>query len=280
MSVDGIKAASAERPFPEVGVRRFGRINWLGVWTLYQKEVMRFVKVGGQTIAAPIANAILFFFIFTQVFGESRANVSASVDYATFIAPGLIMMGIIQNSFANSTSSLMIAKVQGSLVDVLMPPLSPGELTFCFVAGGATRGVVVAILTAIGMSLFGVNILPADFAAAIFFGAGASVLLALVGLLAGIWAEKFDHVATITNFVIIPLSMLSGTFYSISMLGGVWVEISQWNPFFYLIDGFRYGMIGHADGSPAIGVAVVLGLNVVLILIAHRLFTIGYRLKA
>lgn len=275
-----MKAAAATRPFPEVGVRRFGRVNWLGVRTLYQKEVMRFVKVGGQTIFAPIANAILFFLIFTLVFGQTRGRVSGDVDYATFIGPGLIMMGIIQNAFANSTSSLMIAKVQGSLVDVLMPPLSPAELTFCFVAGGATRGVIVAVLTAIGLSFFGVDMTPVHFAAALFFGAGASVLLAVIGLLAGIWAEKFDHVATITNFVIIPLSMLSGTFYSISMLGGVWVGISQWNPFFYLIDGFRYGMIGHADGSPALGVAVVLGLNAVLILIAHRLFAIGYRLKA
>lgn len=279
MTVDSIEARRLDKPFPEVGVRRFGAFNWLGIWTLYRKEVMRFLKVATQTVLAPIANSLLFFFIFTQVFGSTRGAMLHGIDYGTFIAPGIIMMGVIQNAFANTTSSLMIAKVQGSLVDVLMPPLSPGELTFCFVAGGATRGLVVALFSVLGLAAFGVDMAPAHLWAAVFFGVGASMLLSLVGIITAIWADKFDQVATITNFVIIPMSMLSGTFFSITALGGIWVEISHWNPFFYIIDGFRYGFIGKADGSVAVGVAVILGLNIALYVTAHRLFASGWKLK-
>ncbi len=259
-------------------VRQFGAVNWIGLWTLYKKEVMRFLKVAAQTIAAPVGTAILFLAIFTLALGAHRPAV-AGIPYGTFIAPGLIMMAILQNAFANTSSSLIIAKVQGSMVDFLMPPLSPTELTLAFVAGGATRGVICALATGIPMAFF-VSLPLAHLWAVVFFALGASIILSLIGLMAGIWAEKFDHLATITNFVITPLSLLSGTFYSVSILPGMWSEVSHYNPFFYFIDGFRYGFTGHADGNPLIGVVLVLVLIALFWSLAHVMLARGYRLKA
>lgn len=257
--------------------RRIGRVNWLGVWTLYCKEVQRFLKVVLQTVLAPAVTAVLFFTIFTLAFvGASRTV--GDIPFAQFLVPGLIMMAIVQNSFANTSSSLLIGKVQGNIVDVLMPPLSPGELTIAFALGGLSRGLLVAVSVAVPLYPF-VEITLHHPLIAVYFAVMASLLLSFIGMLGGIWADKFDHMAAVTNFVIMPLSFLSGTFYSIQRLPELWQQISQFNPFFYMIDGFRYAFIDHADGSIALGMAVLLGLNILLGLTCLWVFRRGYRLK-
>lgn len=257
--------------------RRIGRVNWLGVWTLYCKEVQRFLKVVLQTVLAPAVTAVLFFTIFTLAFGGASRTVG-DIPFAQFLVPGLIMMAIVQNSFANTSSSLLIGKVQGNIVDVLMPPLSPGELTIAFALGGLSRGLLVAVSVAVPLYPF-VEITLHHPLIAVYFAVMASLLLSFIGMLGGIWADKFDHMAAVTNFVIMPLSFLSGTFYSIQRLPELWQQISQFNPFFYMIDGFRYAFIDHADGSIALGMAVLLGLNILLGLTCLWVFRRGYRLK-
>ncbi len=255
-----------------------GAFKWIGLWTLYAREVRRFLKVYTQTIIAPVVTTLLFLAIFALAIGPAVGNVGGA-PFLEFLAPGLIMMAIAQNSFANTSSSILIAKVQGNIVDVLMPPLSEGELTFAYAMGGVTRGVAVALAVTVPMSAFGL-MTPVEVWAILYFGLAASLMLSLVGILTGIWAKKFDHNATITNFVIMPLSFLSGTFYSIERLPDIWQTISAYNPFFYMIDGFRYGFTGHADGSLAAGVLITAGLNVVLWLACHAMFRSGYNLKA
>ena len=257
--------------------RSMGAVNWLGLWTLYKKEVQRFLKVLLQTVLAPAVTAILFFAIFTVAFGGSSRTVG-DIPFSQFLVPGLIMMAIVQNSFANTSSSLLIAKVQGTIVDVLMPPLSAGELTVAIALGGLTRGLLVACSVALPLLPF-VDITVHHPLVAIYFAVSASLLLSLMGMLGGIWADKFDHMAAITNFVIMPLSFLSGTFYSITKLPAIWQTICQFNPFFYMIDGFRYAFINHSDGSIAKGMLVMFVLNASLWLICHRVFKKGYRLK-
>jgi ABC-2 type transport system permease protein len=259
-------------------LRRFGAVNWLGFWTLYVREVRRFLKVSMQTIAAPVVTTLLFLAVFLLALGGQQRHVG-DISYVEFLTPGLIMMAMAQNAFANTSSSLMIAKVQGNIVDVLMPPLSPGELTWGFALGGVTRGLMVGIVVAAAMALF----VPLRFAApgfALFHAIAASLLLSLLGLLGGIWADKFDHIAALTNFVVTPLSFLSGTFYSIERLPEPWHQVALFNPFFYMIDGFRYGFIGHADGPVWLGVAVLIAINAALLLLCHNWFARGYKLKA
>jgi ABC-2 type transport system permease protein len=268
------------QPPPTAGApapRLIGRVNWLGVWTLYAKEVQRFLKVGMQSIVAPVVTTLLFLAIFTLAFGD-RPGMSAGVPFARFLAPGLIMMAIIQNSFANSANSLLISKIQGNIVDLLMPPLTPGELTFCFALAGATRGLVCGLAVALGMTLF-VDLSVAHLWPLVFFACASGLLLAQIGILAGIWADKFDHMAAVTNFVITPLAFLSGTFYSVERLPGIWRALSQANPFFYMIDGFRFAFIDRADGSLAAGVGLLVVLNVLLWLASYGVFRSGWRLK-
>jgi ABC-2 type transport system permease protein len=259
------------------GVRRFGRVNWLGLWTLYKKEVRRFLKVGTQTVAAPVVSTLLFLMIFKLALGAARPDVNG-IPFADFLAPGLIMMAILTNAFANSSSSLIMAKVQGTVVDILMPPLSPWELTFGFIAGAATRGLMVALATGLAMIPF-VSFPMVHPWAVLFFAMMASVLLSSVGILAGIWADKFDHLSAVTNFLITPLIFLSGTFYSVKILPGFFFAASQANPFFYLIDGFRYGVIGQADSDILVGAIGLLVLNTLCILWCYFLFRTGYKLK-
>jgi len=258
--------------------RALGAVNWRGVWTLYAKEVRRFLKVIGQTLVAPMVTTLLFLAIFTLAIGQ-RFKIVEGVDFDQFLVPGLAMMAIIQNSFANTSSSLLISKVQGNIVDVLMPPLTSTELTFCFAMASLTRGVMVGIATVAAMSVF-VAVPVHDWAAILFFGLGAAMMLSLLGLMGGIWADKFDHIAAVTNFVIMPLSVLSGSFYSISRLPEDWQFIAHFNPFFYMIDGFRYGFIGHADSEIWIGVVVVALFNTALWAAAYWMFRTGYKLKA
>jgi ABC-2 type transport system permease protein len=259
-------------------VRRFGTVNWLGFWTLYVREVRRFLKVGMQTVAAPVVTTLLFLAIFLLALGGQERHIGG-IPYVEFLAPGLIMMAMAQNAFANTSSSLMIAKVQGNIVDVLMPPLSPAELTWGFALGGVTRGILVGLVVAAAMAMF-VPIYVRQPAFILFHAVAASLLLSLLGVLGGIWADKFDHIAAVTNFVVTPLSFLSGTFYSIERLPAPWHFIALWNPFFYMIDGFRYGFIGHADGDVWAGVAVMTIINLALLALCHALIARGYKLKA
>ena len=257
--------------------RHIGAVNWLGLWTHYAKEVKRFCKVGFQTLVAPVVTTLLFLAIFTLALGRSMTELGG-VPFDQFLAPGLIMMAIVQNSFANTTSSLMISKIQGNIVDILMPPISPGELTSGFVLGGATRGVAVALFVGLAMSFF-VPLRIHDAGMILFHAVSASLMLSLIGMITAIWADKFDQVASITNFIVTPLSFLSGTFYSIERLPPMWQDLALINPFFYMIDGFRYGFIGHHDGSLVTGVIVGCVINGALWWVCHRMFAKGYKLK-
>jgi ABC-2 type transport system permease protein len=258
--------------------RNIGPVNWMGLWTLYLKEVRRFLNVFTQTVLAPMVTTLLFLAIFTLALGGA-GRVSVGVPFAEFLAPGLIMMSMVQNAFANTSSSILIAKVQGNIVDVLMPPLSAGELTLGFAAGGVTRGLIVGVSVALAMWIFVPIRLEAGFFV-FYFAFMASLMLSFLGMIGGIWAEKFDHIAAVTNFVIMPFSFLSGTFYSIERLPESWRFIAHINPFFYMIDGFRYGFIGRADGSLVVGVIVLAVVNLLLGTLCHRMFASGYRLKA
>ncbi len=258
---------------------KWGDSNWLGLWTLYQREVLRFFKVYAQTLLAPLVTTLLFLAVFTLALGSSHRMVG-QIPFIQFLTPGLIMMAITQNSFANSSSSIGIAKVQGGIVDLLMAPLTAHELTFAIAMGGATRGVLVGVLVTFSMGLF-VPLLPIhNIGLVLYHGFMAALMLSLLGVMGGIWSEKFDHIAAVTNFVITPLTFLSGTFYSTQHLPEAVHVVVLFNPFFYIIDGFRYGFIGHSDGDLQIGMAVVLGINVVLWACCYRMFKTGYKLKA
>ncbi len=264
--------------YPDLGVRQFGRFNWLGLWTLYRKEVQRFLKVWMQTLMAPIITTLLFLAIFTLALGGLRPAING-VPFVEFLAPGLVMMAIVQNAFANASSSLLVAKVQGNVVDFLMPPLSSAELNIGISLGGLTRGLFVGSGTLVVMMLF-VDLQIHNVFAALFYACIASALMAQIGLLGGIWAEKFDHLATVSNFVITPLSFLSGTFYSVKQLPDFAHAVTQYNPFFYMIDGFRYAVTGQAEGSLVFGASLLIGLTLFLGCICQYVLTRGYRLKS
>lgn len=258
--------------------RALGAVNWLGLWTLYKKEVRRFLKVSFQTVLAPVATSLLFMLVFSLAIGSRRGEMMG-VEFASFLAPGLVMLGILNNAFANSSSSLIVAKVQGNTVDFLMPPLSPSELAAAFIGGAVTRGVVVALATALGIAPF-VDMSIAHTWAVFYFGLSAAAMLSMVGLIAGLWAEKFDHLAVITNFVIMPLAFLSGTFYSVEILPEPFYTISHVNPVFFMIDGFRYGFIGVHDSNLLIGALVCAGINIALLTASYLLLRSGWRLKS
>lgn len=255
-----------------------GDLNLIGLWTLYCKEVRRFLKVLTQTVLAPVVTTLIFLAIFTLALGRGGRTIG-DLPFLEFLAPGLIMMAIVQNAFANTSSSVMIAKIQGNIVDYLMPPLSSGELLFGIVAGGVTRGLLVGVSVWTAMSFF-VPIWPHNIALIVFYVVAASLMLSLLGFIAALWAEKFDQMAAVTNFVITPLSFLSGTFYSVQFLPAWAHGIAVANPFFYMIDGIRFGMTGYSDGSIAIGVAVLALVNVGLWFYALRLLQLGYKVKA
>ena len=265
---------------PEPGVVVIPSVNWQGLQTLYLKEVRRFFKVQLQTVWAPAITTLMFLVIFALALGSARPAV-LGVPYPDFLGPGLIVMGMIQNSFANSSSSILVAKVQGSIIDVLMPPLSAGELVAAYVAGALTRAWLVGIAVWVVMAIApGVNVPIKYPLLVLYFGTMGSVLLALLGILTGIWADKFDHASAVTNFVIQPLTLLSGTFYAIDKVNPTMAIISHANPFFYIIDGFRSGFIGVSDGLLGQGAVVLLVLNVVLWWMCHRVLASGWRLKA
>lgn len=262
----------------EMGVRRFGRVNWLGTYTLAQRETRRFLNVYSQTIIAPLINAALFMVIFAIAIGSRRGEVMG-VPFMTFLAPGLLTMTVIQNAFANTSSSLTSAKVMGNIVDTLMPPLSPAEITFGYLFGAVARGTIVALAITVGVWLF-LGIVPQSPLWMLVFVVVGSVFMGALGMVAAIFANKFDQLATISNFVVTPLSFLSGTFYSIEALPPVMQAMSHANPFFYIIDGVRYGMIGVSDSSPWQGLWIAsLAAALVVGLVWHWI-RIGYRLKS
>jgi ABC-2 type transport system permease protein len=268
------------RRHPEPGVVVIPSVNWQGLRTLYLKEVRRFFKVQLQTIWAPAITTLLFLVIFALALGSAKPQV-LGVPYADFLGPGLIVMGMIQNAFANSSSSLLVAKVQGSIIDVLMPPLSAGELVVAFVAGALTRAWLVGFAVWAAMAIApGVNVPITNIWLVLYFGTMGSLLLALLGILTGIWADKFDHAAAVTNFVIQPLTLLSGTFYAIDKVSPTMATISHANPFFYIIDGFRSGFIGISDGLLGQGAVVLLVCNMILWAICYQVLRAGWRLKA
>ena len=259
--------------------RTYGAVNWLGLWTLYKREVGRFMKVWMQTLLAPVISTLLFMTVFKLAFGN-RGELTGDfegLDYNSFLAPGLIVMAMLQNAFQNSSSSLTIAKVQGSQVDFLMPPLSPLELTI----GAVTRGIMVGAIAAVGILFSGLaNLSVVNIWPVIWFGLMATIFLAAIGAMGGIWADKFDHLAAVSNFVIVPLTFLSGTFYDINVLVEPFVTLAHFDPIFFLIDGFRYGLLDAANSDIWTGV-IVSGVTAFLASAGvWWMLRTGYKLKA
>lgn len=267
----------------EPGVAVIPFINARGLATLYVKEVRRFFKVQLQTVWAPAITTLLFLAIFTLALGggaAARVDVM-SVPFHDFLAPGLIVMGMIQNAFANSSSSVLIGKLQGTIIDVLMPPLSSGELVLSYVAGAVTRGWLVGLAIWAAMLLWpDLHVVPHHPLAILYFGTMGCVMLSLLGVLTGVWAEKFDHAAAVTNFIVQPLSLLSGTFYTVDRLHGVWHTLSGANPFHWVISGFRYGFLGQADVDVLRGGLMLLAVDVFLWALCYQILRSGWRLRA
>ena len=262
----------------KIGKRRFGLINWIGAWTLYKKEVLRFLIVWIQNIFSPLISSLLFLLVLSLAIGSERGEV-LGVPFITFLAPGLISMQVIQQSFSHSSSSFMIGKIQGNIVDILYAPLSPAEVTISISLAAVPRSIIIALVTLITFK-FIINLQITDYFLLIVFTLLSSFILGNIGIIAGLWAEKFDHMATVTNFVIVPLSFLSGTFYSIERLPDFLQMISKVNPFFYMIDGFRYSFIGSADGSIKIGLVYLTILSFVSWFVTYLLYKKGYKIKS
>jgi ABC-2 type transport system permease protein len=262
----------------KIGSRRFGLINWVGAWTLYKKEVLRFLIVWIQTIFSPLISSLLFLLVLSLAIGADRGDV-LGVPFISFLAPGLISMQVIQQSFSHSSSSFMIGKIQGNIVDLLYAPLSASEVTISVTLAAVTRSVMIATVSIIVFKLI-IDIEISNYFLLIVFTLLSSFILGNIGIIAGLWAEKFDHMATVTNFVIVPLSFLSGTFYSIERLPEILQMISKANPFFYMIDGFRYSFIGKADGSIFIGLIYLSLLSFVSWFVTYLLYKKGYKIKS
>ncbi|MDX1292640.1 MAG: ABC transporter permease [Hyphomonas sp.] len=264
-------------------VRQYGKINGLGLWTLFKREIGRFLKVWMQTVFAPVVTTLLFMTVFKLAFGE-RGRLTGDfegLNYIEFLAPGLIVMAVLQNAFQNTSSSLVQAKFNSTYVDFLMPPLSPMELTIGFIGGSVVRGLLVALISAIGIQLSGladlsvVHVWPI-----VWFSLTSAIALGALGAIGGIWADKFDHLSAVTNFVIVPLTFLSGTFYDIKVMAEPFHTMALLDPFFYMIDGFRYGFLGVANSSVIVGVWVTGLLAVAGIFAVWLMFRSGYKLKA
>ena len=262
----------------QIGVRRFGLVNWIGFYSLYVKEVSRFLIVWAQTLLSPLVSSLLFLSVLTLALGNDRGNV-LGYSFISFLAPGLIVMSIVQQSFSHSVSSLMIGKIQGNIIDTLLAPLSATEVTLAIIFAAVTRGLVILIISIVVFSLIvEIHIYSIFY---IFIGAFlGTFILGALGFITGLWAEKFDHTATITNFIITPLSFLSGVFYSIERLPDFFQSISKINPFFYIIDICRFGFLGTSDGSIGIGLVYLTILSVIVWLISYYLYKIGYKIKS
>jgi ABC-2 type transport system permease protein len=252
-------------------------INTLGVYTLCKREIWRFTKVWNQTVTAPMVTTLLFLAVLTLATGDAARTIDG-LPYKQFIAPGLVMMAIVQNAFANTSSSLMLSKIQGVIVDLLMPPLTGAEVVFSLMVGGIVRGFMVGVVVMIAVYLF-VPFTLHSIGLAVLYVFLASMMLALLGVLTGIWSQGFDQLSAITNYIVTPLAFLSGTFYSIHHLPEFWYGVCHFNPFFYMIDGFRYAITGYTDGNIGLGIAVLTAVNLALWFVTAWLFKKGYRLK-
>ena len=261
----------------KIGTRRFGLFNWIGIWALYQKEVLRFLNVWLQTIFSPIVSSLLFLLVLSLALGTNRSDV-LGVSFLNFLAPGLIAMQVIQQSFSHSSSSFMIGKIQGNIVDILYAPLSAAEVVLAVTFASITRSFMIAFISII-IFYFIVDFQIISFFNLILFTFLSSFILGAIGVVAGLWAEKFDHMATVTNFIIVPLSFLSGTFYSIDRLPEFLQIISKANPFFYMIDGFRYSFIGVSDSSISTGIIYLSILTFFSWVVAYLLYKKGYKIK-
>ena len=270
--------------FAEPGVPHIRALNVPGMQALYVKEVRRFFKVQLQTIWAPAITTLLFLVIFTIALGGAGRTV-IGVPFADFIAPGLIMMAMLQNSFANSSFSLLVGKIQGTIVDYLMPPLAVGELVIALVGAAVTRAILVGFALWLAMLFWpGVHVGVDHLWAVALFGGLGAMMMGFLGLMTSVWAEKFDHAAAVTNFIVTPLALLSGTFYSVDLLAPWFQSVAHANPVYYAIMGFRYGFIGTVDATianPVLTAALVLvAVNIVLGLVTYRLLASGWKLKA
>ena len=253
------------------------KTNWVGLWTLFSKETTRFLKVFYQTVLAPVVTNILFLTVFLIVIDRENFIIGG-VSYSEFLVPGLIMMQILQNSFMNTSSTIMISKVQGNIVDLLLPPLSSLELTIALSLGGVARGMIVGLASIITLYFF-IDMKFVNFFYIIFFSFSGSMCLSLLGIMGGIWSEKFDHMAGLTAFIITPLTFLSGSFYSIEKLPVILEILAKYNPIFYFIDGFRAGFIGYSDAPIMNGVIVCIALNTILFFLVYKMFQTGYKLR-
>jgi ABC-2 type transport system permease protein len=263
----------------EPGAPVLSGVNWVGLKTLYIKEVRRFFKVQTQTVWAPAVTTLLYLVIFTVALGRGGRTVMG-VDFADFLAPGLIVMAMLQNAFANASFSLLVGKMQGNIVDYLLPPLSTGELIAGLVGAAVTRAFLVGFAVWLAMLLWpGVSVSVSEPLWLLWFALMGSLMLSFLGLMTSIWADKFDHAAAVTNFVVTPLSLLSGTFYSVEQLSPAFQAVSHANPFFYVISGFRYGFLGATDSPIMIGAIVLLVLNVALWAACYALLKSGWKIK-
>jgi len=254
-------------------------VNWGGLRTLYIKEVRRFFKVQMQTVWAPAITTLLYLAIFTVALGGSGRTIMG-IHFADFIGPGLIVMAMIQNAFANASFSLLVGKIQGNIVDYLMPPLSTGELIAGLIGAAVTRAFLVGFAVWLAMLLWpGVSVTIRRPELVFYFGLMGALMLSFLGLLTSLWADKFDHAAAVTNFVVTPLSLLSGTFYSVHQLAPAFQKVSHANPFFYVISGFRAGFLGVSDSPLLVGGLALLVLNVVLWAICYSALKSGWKIK-
>ena len=252
--------------------------EYLGLWTLYKKEVRRFLKVYNQTLLAPIVTNLLFLAVFSLAVGDRIRSVG-DVSFGMFMASGLVMMSIVQQAFANSSSSFVMGKVLGNIIDILMPPIRPSEIVLAYVGGAITRGIIVGVLGLVTIQFF-VDITLYDPLLMLLFAVLAACMLGLLGIFTGILSDSFDQMAAITSYVITPLSFLSGTFYSVNNLPAFWYHVSQYNPFFYMIDGFRYAMTGYSDADYVTGILVLSAANLVLWVSCQVLIARGWRIKS
>ena len=262
----------------QIGVRRFGLINWVGTYSLFKKEVLRFLTVSGQTLFGPILTSILFLTVISLAIGEQRSEV-LGVSYIKFLACGLIMMQVIQQSFAHSSSSLMMGKMMGTITDIVHSPLSALEVVIAITFASAARGLLIATVSTLIFILFIDLSINNIFLWLVYLFLGG-ILMGSLGLIIGLYADKFDQMSTVTNFIIIPLSFLSGTFYSIDRLPDFLRILSNYNPFFHMIDGFRYSFIGQLDGSITFGLILLSFLSLLITYFAYLLFHKGYKIKS
>ena len=262
----------------QITVKKFGFINWIGFKSLWLKECSRFMKVWQQTLLSPLVSSLLFLSVLTLALGNDRGDV-LGYSFISFLAPGLIAMSILTQSFSHSVSSLMIAKMQGNIVDMLYAPLSALEVSMAIILAALTRSFLIAIISIVVFSLI-VEMPISNIFFIFIFGFLSAFILGSLGFITGLWAEKFDHTATITNFVITPLSFLSGVFYSIDKLPKFFQTISHINPFFYMIDGFRYGFLGKSDSSITAGLIYLIILSIVMWYVSFFLYKKGYKIKS